>query len=113
MPLRFAVLPALALLAACRPDAPTERLPNVPLLEAVPAGYRSVNRTDTLPSYWAPPEAYVNNEFDFTPVQRSVVQLQIQLVPASAAQVPTLDTLTFHGVKSGYGLGREIVLQGQ
>jgi hypothetical protein len=107
MSLRLAALPALALLAACRPDAPAERLPTAPLLETVPAGYRPVEQTDTLASYWAPPEAYVNNTFDFTPAQRSEVQLQVQLVPASAAQGPGLDTLTFHGVQSGYGLGRE------
>ncbi len=105
MPLRLAVFPVLALLAACRPDAPTERLPAAPLLEAVPAGYRPVNQTDTLPSYWAPPEAYVNNAFDFTPAHRSEVQLQVQLVPASAAHGPGLDTLAFHRLSSHYGLG--------
>lgn len=105
--MRLTFLPALALLAACRPDAPAERLPTAPLLEAVPAGYRPVEQTDTLSSYWAPPEAYVNNTFDFTPAQRSEVQLQVRLVPASAAPDPGMDTLTFHGAKSGYGLGRE------
>ncbi|MBF9221328.1 hypothetical protein [Hymenobacter ruricola] len=104
----LSVCGALAMsLAACRPDAPTERLPTAPLLEAVPAGYRPVERTDTLSSYWAPPKAYVNNAVDFTPAHRSEVQLQVQLVPASAARVPGIDTRTFHGAKSGYGLGRE------
>lgn len=94
-------------LAACRPDAPAERLPTASLLEAMPAGYRPVDRTDTLTSYWAPPEAYVNDVFDFTTAQLSKVQLQVQLVPASAAHGAGLDTLTFHGASSGYGLGRE------
>ena len=100
----------LAGLAACRPDAPAERLPAAPLLEGVPAGYRPIDRTDTLPSYLAPPEAYVNNAFDFTPTQLtqlSKVQLRVQLVPASAAHSARLDTLTFHGASSGYGRGRE------
>jgi hypothetical protein len=105
--LRLIFLPALALLAACHSDAPAERLPTAPLLETVPAGYRPVEQNDTLSSYWAPPEAYVNNTFDFTPAQRSEVQLQVRLVPASAAQGPGMDTLTFHGAKSGYGLGQE------
>ncbi|MBO2012188.1 hypothetical protein [Hymenobacter negativus] len=105
--MRLSFLPALALLAACRPDVATERLPTAPLLETVPAGYRPVERTDTLPSYWAAPEAYANNAFDFTPAYLSQVQLQVQLVPASAAHGPAFDTLTFHGVTSGYGLGRE------
>jgi hypothetical protein len=105
--LRRSFLPVLALLAACRPDVPAERLPTAPLLEAVPAGYRPVEQTDTLSSYWAPPEAYVNNAFDFTPAQRSEVRLQVELVPASAAHGPGFDTLTFHRASSGYGLGRE------
>lgn len=102
------LLPALALLVAtCRPDAPIERLPTAPLLEAVPAGYRPVAQQDTLPSYWAPPEAYVHNAFDFTPAQLSQIVLRVQLVPASAARRAPLDTLTFHRASSGYGLGQE------
>jgi len=106
---RFALLPALALLAAaCRPDAPpTEYLPAVPLLTAVPTGYRPVDQQDTLSSYWAPPEAYVHNEFAFTPAHLSQVVLRVQLVLASAARRAPLDTLTFHGAGSGYGRGRE------
>lgn len=102
---RRAFLPVLALLAACHPDTPAERWPTVPLLNAVPPGYRPVERTDTLLSYWAPPEAYVNHSFDFTPAQRSEVQLQVQLVPTSAAPSSGIDTLTFHRISSHYGLG--------
>jgi len=104
---RSVLLPALALLFACRPDVPTERLPNVPLLEAVPAGYRPVARQDTLPSYWAPPEAYIHNEFAFTPAHLSQIVLRVQLIPSAATRRAPLDTLTFHRVNSGYGLGRE------
>jgi hypothetical protein len=103
----FACGALLAGLSACRPDAPAERLPTVPFLEAVPAGYRPAERTDTLPSYWAPPEAYVNNTFDFTPAHRSEVQLQIRLVPASATHGLEFDTFTFHLVRSRYGVGGE------
>ncbi|MGI4873885.1 MAG: hypothetical protein ACRYFX_22220 [Janthinobacterium lividum] len=96
----------LAGLAACRPNAPAERLPTAPLLEAVPAGYRPVARQDTLPSYWAPPEASVHNAFAFTPAHLSQVVLRVQLVPASAARRVPLDTLTFHWAGRGYGLGQ-------
>lgn len=96
----------LTVLAACRPEAPAERLPTAPLLEAVPAGYCPTNQTDTLRSYWAPPEAYAHNSFDFIPAQLSEVVLRVQLVPASAAHGPGLDTLTFHRAGSGYKLGR-------
>jgi hypothetical protein len=103
---RLVLLPALAILAACHPAAPAERLPAVPLLEAVPAGYRPVAQQDTLPSYWAPPEAYAHNDFTFSPAYLSQVVLRVQLVPASAARRAPLDTLTFHRAGRGYGLGQ-------
>lgn len=97
----------LASLAACRPDAPTEHLPAAPLLEAVPAGYRPVAQTDTLDSYWAPPEADAHSESAFTPAHLSQAVLRVQLVPASAARRPLLDALTFHRAGSSYGLGQK------
>jgi hypothetical protein len=96
-----------SLLAACHPTSPDHSLPDVPLLEAVPAGYRSVNQQDTLYSDWAPPAARTSPSFDFTSAHRSAVLLQVRLIPASVARRPEFDTLTFYAMRSGHGMNRD------
>ena len=95
------------LLAACHPASPDYSLPAVPLLEAVPAGYRPVNQQDTLYSDWAPPATLADPSFNFTSAHRSAVLLQVRLVPASVARRSRLDTLTFYAARSGHGLNRD------
>ena len=92
------------LLSACRPDAPPEKpLPTAPLLEAVPAGYRAVDRQDTLDSYYAPYEAYEDSTFQLTEAHRSRALVRVRFVPASALRRSGLDTLTFRHLHTELG----------
>ncbi|RTQ44910.1 hypothetical protein EJV47_27285, partial [Hymenobacter gummosus] len=60
------------LLLACHRDPPEKPLPNAPLLEAVPAGYRPVDRQDTVESYYAPYEAFGDSTFQFGAAPASI-----------------------------------------
>ncbi|MGI4873790.1 MAG: hypothetical protein ACRYFX_21735 [Janthinobacterium lividum] len=84
------------LLAGCRPDQSDLPPPLKPLLETLPARYRSLpDRQDTLTSYWAPDSLLLDSLFNFTSAHRSQVLLRVQRVPASVAAAARLDTLRF------------------
>lgn len=100
----------VSLLTACHPATPEDQLAAKPLLEAVPAGYRPIDRQDTLRSYWTTSAVLANPSFTFTSAYLSEVVLRVRLVPASAARRAKLDTLTFRPVAADHGVdgkGRE------
>ncbi|TPG66540.1 hypothetical protein [Hymenobacter nivis] len=99
---RWLLAAALPLLGSCRPDSPLEVPPRLkPLLETLAAGYRPLNRQDTLSSFWAPDSLVADSTFQFTDAYRSRVLLRVRFVPASAATAAGLDTLRFRGTYLG------------
>jgi len=105
LPTRLLLAAALFLLAACRPDSPPELPPRLkPLLETLAPRYRSLNRQDTLSSYWAPDSCWADSLFQLTNACRSQLLLRVRFVPASRAAAAGLDTLRFRRPYSRFEL---------